>query len=152
MAALVRTAFATLQVHPAPSGLAVTAATVAAHLAAGGGGAVVEPGRGCVMWLSKAGGLYVSRLAVHPAARGQGLGAMLLREAEAEARRAGLPRLWLSTRLAAAANRRLFARCGFVEGKRHAHSGYAEPTYVEMEKRLPPLTPTLSQGERASSG
>jgi hypothetical protein len=39
-------------------------------------------------------------------------------------------------------NRRLFAACGFVEIARHAHPGYAAPTWVEMEKRLePPETP-----------
>jgi penicillin-binding protein 2 len=33
-------------------------------------------------------------------------------------------------------NRRLFARCGFVETAQHAHPGYAQPTFVDMEKRL----------------
>ncbi len=136
VAALIRTAFATLRVEPAPSGLGVSAEMVAAHLAAGGGGAVIEPGRACILWLRQERGLYVSRLAVHPAARGQGLAATLLRAAEAAARRHGMRRLWLSTRLAAEGNRRLFARFGFVEGEQHAHPGYAAPTYVEMEKQL----------------
>ena len=30
----------------------------------------------------------------------------------------------------------MFAACGFVETERHAHPGYAEPTFVDMEKRL----------------
>ena len=148
VAALIRAAFATLRVDPAPSALTVSAETIAAHLAAGGGGAVIGPNRACVIWVGKAGGLYLGRLAVHPAARRQGLAAALLREAEAEAGRMGLPRLWLSTRLAAEGNRRLFARGGFVEGERRAHAGYAEPTYVEMEKWLPALAPTRSQRER----
>jgi hypothetical protein len=42
----------------------------------------------------------------------------------------------LGTRLALEGNRRLFARFGFQEVARHAHPGYAAPTWVEMEKRL----------------
>ena len=55
---------------------------------------------------------------------------------EAVARRTGQPRVHLGTRLVLAANRRLFASCGFVEVALHAHPGYAAPTSVEMEKRL----------------
>jgi hypothetical protein len=55
---------------------------------------------------------------------------------EQEARARGLPRLLLSTRLVLADNRRLFARCGFVETAQHAHPGYAHPTFVDMEKAL----------------
>ena len=43
---------------------------------------------------------------------------------------------YLSTRLVLLDNRRLFAACGFVETAREAHPGYAEPTLVNMEKRL----------------
>jgi hypothetical protein len=60
----------------------------------------------------------------------------LVDAAAAEARRRGLPRLLLSTRLVLADNRRLFARCGFVETEQHAHPGYAHPTFVDMEKTL----------------
>lgn len=33
-------------------------------------------------------------------------------------------------------NRLLFVVCGFVETTRDTHPGYAEPTFVNMEKRL----------------
>ena len=33
-------------------------------------------------------------------------------------------------------NRRLFVVCGFVETTRDTHPGYAEPTFVNMERRL----------------
>ena len=33
-------------------------------------------------------------------------------------------------------NRRLFAGRGFVETTRETHPGYAEPTFVNMEKPL----------------
>ena len=91
-----------------------------------------------LLWAERDGGLYLARLAVHPGSRGEGFAVHLLQAAEAEARRRLLPRLWLSTRLAAERNRRLFARFGFVEGVRHAHPGYEQPTYVDMEKSLEP--------------
>jgi N-acetylglutamate synthase-like GNAT family acetyltransferase len=82
------------------------------------------------------GGLYLARLAVAPAWRRRGIARALIVAAEMAARNAGLPRLYLSTRLVLLDNRRLFAACGFVETARNAHPGYAEPTFVNMEKRL----------------
>ena len=81
-------------------------------------------------------GLYLGRLAVAPAWRGRGIARALVAAAEMAARRTGLPRVHLSTRLVLLDNRRLFAACGFVETTRDAHPGYAEPTFVNMEKRL----------------
>ena len=56
--------------------------------------------------------------------------------AEDEGRRQGVRRLWLSTRLAMTANRRLFASLGFAEAAQHAHPGYHRPTFVDMEKPM----------------
>ena len=131
-AALVRAAFSELAVEPRPSALGVTGAAIAAHLATGGG-VTTRPDQAGLLWAEKDGGLYVSRIAVHPALRGQGLATALLQAAQTEARRRSLPRVWLQTRLALAGNRRLFAGCGFVETARHAHPGFREPTFVEME-------------------
>jgi hypothetical protein len=61
---------------------------------------------------------------------------------EAAARRAGVTRVHLGTRLVLTDNRRLFASCGFIETALHAHPGYAMPTWVEMEKRLEPCEGT----------
>ena len=83
-------------------------------------------------------GLYLSRLAVAPAWRGCGIAKALVAAAEVAALGLGLPRIHLSTRLVLLDNRRLFAGCGFVETTRHAHPGYAEPTFVKMEKWLAP--------------
>ena len=139
-AALVRLAFAGLELLPPPSALRVTGGDLRDHLASGAGGFVAGAMRAGLLWAELEGGLYVSRLAVHPDHRRKGLAACLLRAAEAEAGRRSLPRLWLSTRLAAASNRRLFGGLGFVEGLQHAHPGYQEPTYVEMEKQLGPAS------------
>ncbi len=102
-AELIREAFAaqSLATDPSPSALRETAASVAAHLAEGGG-----------------------------AARA------LIAAGEAEARRRALPRLHLRVRLALEDNRRLFAACGFATIREGAHPGYAEPTFVVMEKAL----------------
>ena len=141
VAALIREAFAAQAVvtDPLPSALRVTAADVAGHLQRGGGGAVASVDDvlgGSVLWEEKDGGLYVSRVAVAPAWRRQGVGRALMEAAETAARVMRLPRVHLATRLVLADNRRLFAACGFVETERTAHPGYAEPTSVTMIKHL----------------
>jgi predicted N-acetyltransferase YhbS len=147
VAALIRTAFA---VQPTPtdppaSALRETETTIGAHLAAGGGAVACAGGRivGSVMWEPKDGGMYLQRLAVEPAWRGQGIARALVAATEAAARRAGVTHVHLGTRLVLAGNRRLFASCGFVEIAQHAHPGYAAPTWVEMEKRLEPQAAAL---------
>jgi predicted N-acetyltransferase YhbS len=142
VAALIRRAFAaqSAPTDPPPSALRETEASVGAHLAAGGGAVACATGRivGSVMWEPKDGGLYLERLAVDPAWRGQGIARALVGAAEAAATLTGEQRLHLGTRLVLTNNRRLFAACGFVEIAQHAHPGYAAPTWVEMVKRLEP--------------
>jgi GNAT superfamily N-acetyltransferase len=141
VATLVRAAFAAQSVptDPPASALRLSADDVRAHLAGGGGGAVVaEADRlvGSALWSEQDGGLYVARVAVDAAWRRRGVARRLLGAAEAAARVLGLPRLHLGTRLVLLDNRTLFAACGFVEVSRHAHPGYDAPTWVAMEKRL----------------
>lgn len=112
-------------------------ASITAHLAEGGGGAL-HGCSGCLLWAVRDGGLYLSRLAVLPHARGRGIAAALLAHAETVARAMGLPRVHLEVRLALEGNRRLFRRAGFIEGARHAHPGFDRPTYVAAEKLLTP--------------
>jgi N-acetylglutamate synthase-like GNAT family acetyltransferase len=76
---------------------------------------------GVCVWQVKERGLYFGRLSVAAEARGAGIAKALLAAAEAEARRRGLPRLLLSTRLPLVDNRRLFASVGFTEVTSHAH-------------------------------
>ena len=150
VAALIRGAFGAVResLEPPPSALRETEASILAHLAAGGGGAVIMQAElaAAVLWSEKDGGLYLGRLATAPSCRGQGLATELVYVAEAEARRRGLPRLHLGVRLALPGNRRLFARLGFTETRLHAHPGHAEPTWTEAEKWLvtapPPGTGT----------
>ena len=137
---LIRTAFAAQSVvtDPLPSALRVTEADVAAHLAAGAGAVAEADDRlvGSALWAERDGGLYLSRLAVAQRWRGCGIAKALVAATETAARRLRLPHIHLSTRLVLIDNRRLFAACGFVETTREAHPGYAEPTFVNMVKRL----------------
>ncbi len=139
-AALIRAAFAAqrLATDPPSSALRETAENLAAHLVANGGAAAQAANGlvGLVLWAERDDGLYLGRLAVLEEWRGGGLARRLIGEAEAEARRRGLPRLHLRVRLALDANRRLFAACGFTAIGSGAHPGYAAPTYAVMEKRL----------------
>ena len=65
-----------------------------------------------------------------------GVAQFLLRTIETAARERGVPRLTLETRLDPAIAARLFAGEGFAEVSRHAHPGYAAPTYMMMAKPL----------------
>lgn len=137
VAALIRLAFAAIPItlDPAPSALRETGDSMRAHLAEGGG-ALVEGPAACILWSERDGGLYVGRLATHPAHRGRGLALLLMAAAEREARRRGLPRLHLGVRLALGDNRRLFARLGFTETRLRTHDGYPAPTWIEAERWL----------------
>jgi predicted N-acetyltransferase YhbS len=142
VATLIRAAFAAQSVatDPPPSALQVTADDVVALLRTGGGAVAEVAGAlaGSALWVEQDCGLYLGRLAVAPAWRGRGIARALVAAAEEAAREMRLPRIQLSTRLVLIDNRRLFASCGFVEIGRQAHPGYAEPTFVDMEKRLSP--------------
>jgi GNAT superfamily N-acetyltransferase len=91
---------------------------------------------GVVLWSEKDGGFYFGRLAVRPDWRRRGVARALIVAAEGEARRRGLSRVHLSTRLVLADNRKLFASSGYVEGSLGTHDGYSAPTSVAMEKML----------------
>ncbi len=138
MAALVRAAFAGNEVVPPPSALGETAESVAQALDKAGG-AVAEAGGkivGAILWEVRERSLYLNRLAVAEAWRRQGIARALIGAGEEAARKRGIGRLELGTRLVLAGNRRLFAACGFLETTRHRHTGFAEDTWVAMERVL----------------
>jgi predicted N-acetyltransferase YhbS len=138
---LIITAFSAYPVvlNPPSSAVKETVDAVRSKLADHGGG-IAEIGTatvGCVLFTPEADtALYLGRLAVHPAWRGRGIARALIAFVESEAQRRGLDTIRLSVRIALPGNQRLFASCGFVEVGREAHPGFAEPTMINMEKRL----------------
>ncbi|MCO5732863.1 GNAT family N-acetyltransferase [Rhizobium sp. SSA_523] len=91
---------------------------------------------GCIFCKPETGSLYIGKLAVLPGAQGRGLGLRLLAAAEAEARRLGLSRLRLETRIELIENHERFARWGFSRTAERSHAGYDRITYIEMTKQL----------------
>jgi GNAT superfamily N-acetyltransferase len=126
-----------------PSGVhAETPASIGRKLCEGGA-LVCEEGvviAGCVFYTPKVDHLYVGRLAVLPAHRQHGIGGLLLQAAERRAAEL-LPRVRLGVRIPLAKLRAYYQARGYVPIAFRSHLGYAEPTYVEMEKNVAgPLT------------
>ncbi len=100
--------------------------------------AALDEGRllGCVFLKPEESSLYIGKLAVHPAAQGQGIGRLLLARAEETARELGLTSLRLETRIELTENHRLFAAWGFGKTAENRHAGYDRTTSIEMRKPL----------------
>jgi predicted N-acetyltransferase YhbS len=110
-AELIRTAFAA-QNHkttPPSSALLETGSSIAAKIAAGGGFGVFEGGAliAAALWSLNGEALHVARVSVAPEARGRGIVHSLIAACEAEARRSGVGRITLKTRLELHENERL---------------------------------------------
>ena len=91
---------------------------------------------GCVFVRAHGDALYVGKLAVEPSRQGQGIGKMLLAEAERRAVARGLSALTLQTRVELTENHQAFARAGFVKTGETAHDGYDRPTSITMTKLI----------------
>ena len=139
-ALLIREAFAAQSraTDPPSGALGETTASVSAKLAEGGGAGAEADGAlvGVALWAEQDDALHIGRVSVRPAWRGRGIARALLAASEAESRRRGLKRMTLRVRLALEENQRLFAGFGFAPAGQGAHPGYAQPTFLVMEKRL----------------
>jgi predicted N-acetyltransferase YhbS len=127
-----------------PSGVhAETVASIARKLREGGALICEEEGVavGCVFLEPRTHHLYVGRLAVLPEHRRRGLGGLLLAAAERHAVARGLPRVRLAVRVPLASLRDFYQARGYVPVAFRSHEGYAQATYVEMEKLLDPRAP-----------
>ena len=120
-----------------PSGVhSETVASIENKLQEGGalvceaGGVVV----GCIFYAPRTGYLYVGRLAVLPEYRRHGIGDLLLQAVERRAAELDLSHVRLGVRLVLGKLRAYYAARGYVPIAFRSHAGYAEPTYVEMER------------------
>jgi GNAT superfamily N-acetyltransferase len=108
--------------------------------------AVGRPAVACLVLTPEPDALYLGRLAVDPAWRGQGLARALVAVAETRARALGRPRLRLQTRVELTENHAVFRALGFAETGRSAHPGFARPTFVTFSRPVPagppPAPPT----------
>ena len=137
---LIRAAFAaqSRSTRPPSSALVETAEAIAGKIADGGGFGIFEADRlvATALWATNGDTLHVARVSVAPDRRGLGLARTLIDACEAEARRRGLRRMTLKTRLELPENERLFERFGFARRDVEAHPGFDAPTTVVMEKAL----------------
>lgn len=89
---------------------------------------------GCVFYAPRGAHVYLGRLAVLPSYRHRGLGRALIEHVERRARALGVRRVQLGLRLVLTDLRAYYERLGYRFVRQGAHTGYAEPTYVVMEK------------------
>jgi predicted N-acetyltransferase YhbS len=91
---------------------------------------------GCVLYRDESTYMYFGRLAVLPEYRGRGIAGALIEHVEARANEHGLPRVRLAVRIALPRLRARYERLGYRVVEQRRHEGYAEPTYVIMEKLI----------------
>jgi ribosomal protein S18 acetylase RimI-like enzyme len=91
---------------------------------------------GCVFYRREQSHVYLSRLSVLPRFRNRGVGAFLIRYVESYAAACRLPCVQLGVRLRLPHLLSYYERLGYRVVEYKAHEGYAEPTYVLMEKRI----------------
>jgi GNAT superfamily N-acetyltransferase len=91
---------------------------------------------GCVFYAPMGDYVDLFRLAVLPGHRRHGIGRALIEYVEGRALAIGITCVQLGVRTALPGNRAYYERLGYRFREARAHSGYAEPTYVILEKRL----------------
>ena len=91
---------------------------------------------GCVVYEREGDHLYASRLAVSPSYRRQGIGRKLMDGVEEKARMLNLKKVRLGVRLALPNLLAYYERRGYRVVEHRRHEGYAQPTYVMLEKLL----------------
>jgi GNAT superfamily N-acetyltransferase len=91
---------------------------------------------GCVFYEAPEEYAYFSRLAVLPAYRRRGLARVLIEYVEGRARELGRPRVRLGVRIALPQQRSYYERLGYRAIHALTHAGYAEPTYLMLEKQV----------------
>ncbi|CAA9562469.1 MAG: hypothetical protein AVDCRST_MAG59-2707 [uncultured Thermomicrobiales bacterium] len=120
-----------------------TADEVAAAIDAGGAAVawIGEEAVGAIRWTPLPGHLYVGRLAVLPAHRGQGVGLALVAFAETQAASLELPEVRVEARSALPENAAFFQGRGFVVVEERLHPRSPAATTVVLAKPVPTSGP-----------
>lgn len=90
---------------------------------------------GCVFYQQEPTHVYLERLSVLPKYRRQGVGQALVHSVEQSAQMLKLP-VQIGVRLSLTGVRAFYERRGYRVARYAAHEGYAEPTYVVMQKDM----------------
>jgi len=135
---LIQTEFAYMEgrIDPPSSMRALTPATISEQARSGEVWAIGAPPVACVFLTPKAGALYIGKLAVAQAQRGQGLARTFIALAETRARALNLPALELQTRIELTENHATFRALGFSETTRTAHPGHDHPTSITFRRAV----------------
>ncbi len=137
---LILTSFAYMngRIDPPSSALALTSETLKAKALSEIAYVALDGERlvGCIFCRPEAESLYVGKLAVLPAAQGNGIGRQLLGLAETTARELGLKALRLKTRIELTDNHATFAAWGFRKTAENRHAGFDRTTSIEMRKAI----------------
>lgn len=94
---------------------------------------------GCIFLDIRGATAYFHRLAVLPEFSHQGIATALVGWAEEMAQAAGVQEISLGVRLALPDNRRFYEKRHYQVIRWGVHTGFAQPTFVTMAKRLAPL-------------
>jgi ribosomal protein S18 acetylase RimI-like enzyme len=124
--------------EPPSAAHAETIDTIRARLSAGCAVMATIGGQaaGFAFYQPQEGHLYFSRLSVLPAFRNRGIGRALVEYVERRAMETGARGVRLGVRLQLPHLLARYERFGYRVTRRMTHEGYAEPTYVYMEKRV----------------
>jgi len=99
---------------------------------------VGDEAAGCVFYEPKGEHLYLGRLSVLPQFRKLGIGRALIDYVEAQAIKLNMPRVQLGARIALPHLKAYYEKLGYHIISYETHPGYAQPTYVMMEKDVNP--------------
>lgn len=137
---LIRECFAYMdgRIDPPSSMHRLTAADVTRQAAEGEVWVIgpVDAPKACVFLTPKPPALYIGKLAVTKAERGQGHARALVDMAEARARALALSSLTLQTRIELTENHATFRALGFTQSGETAHPGYERTTSLTFSKPI----------------
>lgn len=133
---LIRECFAFMdgRIDPPSSVHALTLEKLADHAASDEIWCIGSPMHACVILSPRTDALYLGKLAVKHSQRRHGLSRVLVEHAVDRAKVLQLPKVELEVRVELVENLQAFARMGFSETGRTAHTGYDRPTSVTMQR------------------